>query len=75
MPVRKFRTVEEMGQPEWRTPGDPELYRAIRRVWDFGRRSGPRRFVSGVYRCGSLAELNAQTERWSIEASRARERR
>jgi hypothetical protein len=75
MPVRKFRTVEDMEQPEWRTPGDPELYRAIRRVWEFGRRSGPRRFASGVYRYGSLAELNAQTERWRIEAFRTRERR
>lgn len=75
MPVRKFRTVEEMEQPQWRIPGDPELYRAIRRVWEFGRRSRPRRFASGVYSCRSVAELNAQTERWSIEAVLARERR
>lgn len=29
MPVRKFRSVEAMNQPVWRTPGDPELFRAI----------------------------------------------
>lgn len=73
MPIRKFRTVEDM-EPYWRMPGDPALYRAIRRVWEFGRRSGSRRFVSGIYRHRSLAELNAQTERWSIDAVRARER-
>jgi hypothetical protein len=75
MPVRKFRTVEEMERACWRQAGDPALYRAIARVWAFGRRSGPRRFVPGVYRYRSLAELNAQTERWRIEASLARARR
>lgn len=75
MPGRRFRTFEEMERACWRLPGDPALYRAIARVWEFGRRSGPRRFVPGVYRYRSLAELNAQTERWRIETLRARERR
>jgi hypothetical protein len=29
MPVRKFRSVEEMGVPRWRAPGDPDLLRAM----------------------------------------------
>lgn len=29
MPVRKFRTVDELNQPIWRLPGDPALYRTI----------------------------------------------
>lgn len=57
MPVRKFRSVEEMNQPIWREPGSPELFAAIRRVWSFGRRSSPRRFKPGVYRFRSIEEM------------------
>jgi hypothetical protein len=65
MPIRKFRSVEEMERPLWRSPGDPHLYRAIARVWDFGRRSRRRCFPSGVHRHVSIDALNAQTERWN----------
>lgn len=64
MPVRKFRSVEEMDMP-WREPGDPQLYAAIRRVWDFGQRSWPRVFPPGVHRYRSIVELNDATERWA----------
>jgi hypothetical protein len=67
MPVRKFRSVEDMERAKWRAPGDPELFRAIATVWEFGRRSGKRRFPPGVYRHRSIADLNAQTERWQID--------
>jgi hypothetical protein len=66
MPVRKFRSVEEM-EPTWYEPGDPSLYRAIARVWDFGRRSWPRRFPPGLHRHRSTEEMNAETERWADE--------
>ena len=63
MPVRKFRSADEMNRPQWREPGDPDLYRAIARVWAFGRRTNRRHFPPGVHRHRSLDELNAQTER------------
>ena len=44
MPVFKFRGVEEMKRPARHRPGDPSLYRAIRRVLDVGRRTRPCRF-------------------------------
>ena len=44
MPVRKFRSVEEMSRPQWREPGDPELHRTIARLWAFGRQTSRRRF-------------------------------
>ena len=72
MPIRKFRTVEEMERPGWREPGDPDLYRAIRRVWEFGQRSNRRRFPPGVYRHRSIDHLNAQSEQWSLANFRAR---
>ena len=61
MPIRKFRSVEEMSQPVWREPGDPELYRAIRAVWDFGQRTSARQFEPGVRRFRSIEEMSAAT--------------
>ncbi len=64
MPVRKFRSVEEM-KTIWRQPGDPRLYRAIEQVWRFGRRTVPRHFPPGVHRYRSIEELDAAVERWA----------
>ena len=72
MAVRKFRTVQDMKRPRWRQPGDPALYAAIARVWDFGRRSGAHRFPPGVYRHHSVEELNALTNQWSVANFEAR---
>jgi hypothetical protein len=63
MPVRKFRSVEEMNQPVWRNPGDPELYRAIAGLWEVGRRVQGRRFEPGVRRFRSIDELEAEADR------------
>ena len=63
MPVRKFRSVEEMETP-WREPGDPDLYRTMARLWDFGQRSRRRHFPPGLHRYRSIEDLNARTEEW-----------
>jgi hypothetical protein len=70
MPVRKFRSVEAMNQPVWRTPGDPALYRAIAALWDTGARTNPRRFPPGVYRYRSIEELDAQVTEWQRQHRR-----
>jgi hypothetical protein len=62
MPVRKFRSVEEMNQPVWRQPGDPALYRAIAGVWETGRRLQRHRFAPGVFRFRDIAELEAAAD-------------
>lgn len=49
MPIRKFRSFDEMNRPVWREPGDPALYAAIRAVWDFGQKTSRIRFRPGVY--------------------------
>ena len=67
MPVRRFRSVEEMEQPVWRTPGDPDLYRAIAALWDFGTRTVPRHFPPGVHRHRSIEALNETTDAWQRE--------
>ena len=66
MPVRKFRSVEEMNAPCWREPGDPLLYRAIAQVWTFGRRLVPRCFPPGVHRYRTIEDLDSAVEAWSI---------
>lgn len=64
MPVRKFRSVDELNRPVWRTPGDPELYRAIAGLWAAGRRLRPRTLTPGVYRYRSIEDLDAATPKW-----------
>ncbi len=62
MPVRKFRSVEELNQPVWRQPGDTALYRTIAALWDTGRRLQTRAFVPGVRRFRSIDELEAAAD-------------
>ncbi len=62
MPVRKFRSVEEMNQPIWRQAGDPQLYRAMAGVWEVARRTNPRRFPPGVHKFRSIDEVSLARE-------------
>jgi len=64
VPVRKFRTVEEMSGDRWYSPGDPALSRAIRRVWELGHRTIRQRFSPGVYKLRSVDEMNALQQQW-----------
>ena len=64
MPIYKFRSVEDMPAPAWRTPGDPALYRALFNLSETIRRLHPRRFPAGVYKHRSIDEMNAQRDRW-----------
>lgn len=76
MPVRRFRSVEEM-EDTWRERG-PALFAAMRRVWEFAERTVRPRFAHGVYRHRSVADMNAQDEQWAqtnFEAFHARRER
>jgi len=64
MPVRKFRSVEEMEDSTWRQPGDPDLWRAIASVWSFAARTFPKRFPPGVYRHRSIEDAQRQRDLW-----------
>jgi hypothetical protein len=64
MPVYKFRSVEDMPDPAWRTPGDPALYQALFNLSETTRRLYPRRFPAGVYKHRSMEEMNAQRDQW-----------
>jgi hypothetical protein len=64
MPVRRFRSVEEMEGPHWYEPGDPALFRALRRVWALHARTLQPRFPPGVYRHPSVDAMNRLQEEW-----------
>jgi hypothetical protein len=67
MPVRKFRSAEEMNRPLWREPGDPELYRAMRALWARAARTSRKRFRPGVYRFRSIEEMQDFAPQLEIE--------
>jgi hypothetical protein len=75
MPVRRFRSVEEMEGPHWYRPGDPALFRALRRVWALHARTVQPRFPPGVYRHRSVEAMNALQERWDEANFLAHQRR
>lgn len=62
MPVRKFRSVEELNRPIWRRPGDPALFRAVAAVWDFGRSTRRQGFSPGVRKFRSIEEMKASRD-------------
>jgi hypothetical protein len=54
-----------MGGPRWYEPGDPELFRAIRRLWRLGERTHQPRCPHGLFRHRSIEEMNASEEEWA----------
>lgn len=75
MPVRRFRSVEEMKRDRGYEPGDPLLARVIEGIWTFGERTAGLRFPPGVHRHRSVEEMNALTDRWARENFEALMRR
>ena len=67
MPLYKFRSIEDMPDPAWRTAGDPDLFRILARLSNASRRMRPRQFPAGVYRHRSMEDMNLQRDRWDAE--------
>jgi hypothetical protein len=65
MPIRKFRSIEEMKEPHWRSPGDPELFRAMAGLWEVAWRTSRRHYPPGVHRHRSIEEMQRVQEGWS----------
>jgi hypothetical protein len=72
MPVRKFRSVEDMNQPVWRSPGDPALYRTMAGLLATGARLRRRGFAPGVHRYRSIEDLEAAADSAPLEGSSGR---
>lgn len=69
MPVRRFRSIEDMKTPRWRDPGDPELFRAIRRLWEIAARTRTRTWSPGVHKYASIEDMQRAREQWVRRAS------
>jgi hypothetical protein len=70
MPVRKFRSIEEMNayDDERLRRDDPNLANRIKAHWDTWRDLLPPLNVpSGVYKFRSIEEMNAFTEKYENE--------
>lgn len=65
MPVRKFRSIEEMKASRGYDRADPRLARIIEGIWDFGQKTAGLRFPPGVHRYRSVEEMNARTAEWA----------
>ncbi len=62
MPVRKFRSIEEMDAATPRRPGDATLLDAIREAWSTAERLAQLEPRPGVRKFRSIEEANAARE-------------
>jgi hypothetical protein len=67
MPVRKFRSIEDMPGETWHAPGDPRLYRTLAQLWATSRQLCPRQFPAGVFKHRSIDDMNRQRDEWDRE--------
>lgn len=65
MPVRKYRSVEDMEDAFWTIPGTPGHRRAVQTVLDsVSFFTHERRPQHGVYKFHSVEEASAHREAW-----------
>ena len=72
MPVRKFRSIEEMPCDHWLPAGEAQLWRAIEAVWGFALAASGMRFPPGVYKHRNLEEADRLRAEWETSAVRRR---
>ena len=70
MPLRKYRSVEEMPTPPWREPLDPRNLRLACDLSALATRLRPRRFPPGLHKYGSVEEAARRRERWEMVPER-----
>lgn len=64
MPVKKYHFVGEMDHDIWYQRGDPQLFRAIRAVWNLAQMLARPTFPPGVYRFSSIDQAAEQRTAW-----------
>jgi hypothetical protein len=64
MPLRKFRSVDEMPNAAFRPPLDPDNLRLAFRLSATALRLAPRRFPAGVHKYRSVMEAWQRREAW-----------
>jgi hypothetical protein len=64
MPVRKFRSVEDMESPPWGKPLDPRNLRLACDLSALATRLRPRRFPRGLHRYRSVEAAALRRAQW-----------
>ncbi len=70
MPIKKFRSVEEMDAARrdlWFDQLDAAAFRRIARLWKRSAQISPRKFPKGIIKYRTLEEAQADRERWQKE--------
>ena len=70
MPLRKFRSVEEMDEQRrelWCDEPEAEYFKRVGELWDLSSRINPRRFPRGVFKYRNLEEAQADRDRLLTE--------
>lgn len=66
MPIRKYRSVEEMPSLAWCDALDPANLRRAGDVSALAARLHPRRFPAGLHRYRSIEEASQAREAWEL---------
>ena len=69
MPVRKFRSIEEMKQRSWLPSGDPAIPRQIRYLWRMASASPRPIAPRGVRKYRSVAAADDARRAWELGKS------
>lgn len=72
MPLRKYRSVEEMPSPTWSEPLDPDNLRRAGDVSALAARLHPRRFPAGLHKYHSIEEASEARQGWEVHDTRHR---
>lgn len=67
MPLRKYRSVEEMESPPWGKPLDPRNLRLACDLSAFATRLRRRRFPRGLHKYRSVEEASRRRAEWEAE--------
>jgi len=65
MPVRKYRSVEDMPDWTWMNPGDPLLLETLQGLHRFAEATVALRFPPGVYKHRSVEEAELLRQEWA----------
>jgi hypothetical protein len=66
MPLKKYRSVEEMPSPRWSEPLDPDNLRRAGDVSALAARLHPRRFPAGLHKYRSIEEASEARQGWEM---------
>ncbi len=68
MPIRKYKSINEMPDERWYPAGSEELFEAIERTWNLAESILPRTFPPGLTKYRSAQALKLNKEQRALKA-------